>query len=111
MKISHIDLGDGEKRPVCFSLSAIEAIEDEFGGLEAMQKGLVAGKVKIINKVLEIMLDAGQKYCAAMGIECPQPLKGRPGDLIDVRDSSVVSAIFDAIRGDSERAVEVKPKN
>ncbi len=111
MRISHIDLGDGEKRPVCFSLSAIEAIEDEFGGLEAMREGLVAGKIKTINRVLEIMLDSGAKYCAAMGVDCPPPLKGRPGDLIDVRDGSVISAIFDAIAGDSERAVEVKGKN
>ena len=111
MKISYIDLGDKERRPVCFSLSAIEAIEDEFGSLDAMREALVAGKVKAINRVLEIMLDAGQKYCSAMGTECPLPLKCRPGDLIDVRDSSVISAIFDAIAGDSERAVEVKGKN
>lgn len=110
MRVSYITLG-GEKRPVCFSLSAIEDIEDRFGSLDKMRDELTSGKVKSINAVLEIMLRAGQAYCEAVGEECPPPLKCRPGDLIDVTDNNVVHDIFAAITGDTERTVEVRSKN
>lgn len=107
MRVSYVLLG-GEKRPVCFSLSAVEELEDKYGSLDAMREELVKGSVKAINTVLEIMLRAGQNYCEAMGMDCPAPLKCRPGDLIDVSDSSVVNDIFSAMSADSERTVEVK---
>lgn len=110
MKLSYVQLG-GEKHPVCFSLSAIEAIEDEFGSLADMQKSLSGGSVKAINRVLEIMLNAGHAYCEGMGIEAPAKLKCKPADLIDVTDSDIVKEIFAVISGDSERAVEVRSKN
>ena len=111
MKLSYIQLGEGEKRPVCFSLSAIEDIEDEFGSLDKMKESLLAGKVKAINKVLDIMLRAGEAYCRGMDIPCPPPLKCKPGDLVDVRDQSFVTQIFDAIKGDTERNIETQGKN
>ena len=111
MKLSYIQLGEGEKRPVCFSLSAIEDIEDAFGGLDQMQKALKAGKVKAINKVLEIMLRSGEAYCRGMDIPCPPPLKCRPSDLVDVRDNAIITQIFEAITADSERNIETQGKN
>ena len=96
---------------MCFSLSAIEAIEDEFGSLDEMRDGLVKGKVKTINAVLEIMIDAGRAYCIGMGEEVPPRLKCRPSDLIDVRDPDIVKNIFAVISGDTERTVEVRSKN
>lgn len=112
MKLSYVQLGDDkEKRPVCFSLSAIEEIEEKFGGLDKMRDGLTKGKVKTITTVLEIMLRAGENYCKGMGIDCPPPLKCRPSDLIDVRDKSVVEQIFAAISADSERDIELSGKN
>lgn len=110
MKLSYVQLG-GEKHPVCFSLSAIEEIEDEFGSLDQMREDLTNGKIKAINTVLEIMLNAGRAYCVGMGMECPPRLKCRPADLIDVTDSDVVKDIFAVIGGDSERTVEVRSKN
>lgn len=110
MKVSYITIA-GEKHPVCFSLSAIEDIEEEFGSLDAMQKALGAGTVRAVNRVLEIMLKAGRAYCAGMGIECPPPLKCRPGDLIDVHDNAIIADIFSAMTDGSERAVETKGKN
>lgn len=110
MKLSYVQLG-GEKHPVCFSLSAIEAIEEEFGSLDEMRDGLTKGSVKAINSVLEIMLDAGRAYCNGMGIDCPPRLKCRPADLIDVSDTDVVKDIFAVMSGDSERSVEVRSKN
>lgn len=111
MKLSYIELGDGEKRPVCFSLSAIEAIEEDFGSLDAMRDGLTNGSVKTINRVLEIMLEAGHNYCVGMGMDCPPRMKCRPADLIDVREDGVIKDIFAVISGDSERTVEVSSKN
>lgn len=107
MKLSFIEIG-GEKRPVCFSLSAIEAIEDEFGSLDGMREALTAGKVSAINKVLETMLRAGRAYCEGTGTECPPPLKCRPGDLIDATDTEIVAQIFSAMTNDTGRTVEVK---
>lgn len=112
MRISYIKLADGEERPVCFSLSAVEELQDEFGSLEEMGTQLRAGGVKSISKVLEILLRAGKNYCKAMGQECPPDLKCKPGDLIDVSDGmSIVSEIFAAIGGDSDRTVETAGKN
>lgn len=110
MKLSYIQLG-GEKHPVCFSLSAIEAIEDEFGSLDKMRDGLTKGSIKAINTVLEIMLNAGRAYCIGMGIELPEKMKCRPSDLIDVTDTDIVKDIFSVINDDSERTVEVRSKN
>ena len=110
MKISYVQLG-GEKRPVCFSLSAIEDIEDEFGSLNKMREQLSAGKVKAINKVLEIMLNAGRIYAETIGEECPPPLKCKPSDLIGTDDINIVSEIFAAIGDGTERKVEAKSKN
>lgn len=110
MKLSYVQLG-GEKHPVCFSLSAIEAIEDEFGSLDAMRENLASGSIKAINSVLEIMLDAGRAYCIGMGMDCPPKLKCRPADLIDITDTDIVSDLFAVISGDTERTVEVRSKN
>ena len=110
MKLSYVQLG-GEKHPVCFSLSAIEAIEDEFGSLDTMRDELSKGSIRAINSVLEIMMNAGRAYCVGMGMDCPPKLKCRPADLIDITDNDVVKDIFAAISGDSERTVEVRSKN
>lgn len=110
MKLSYVQLG-GEKHPVCFSLSAIEAIEDEFGSLDKMRDSLTAGSIRAINSVLEIMLDAGRAYCVGMGLDCPPKLKCRPADLIDISDTDIVHDLFAVISGDTERSVEVRSKN
>lgn len=110
MKISYVELA-GEKHPVCFSLSAIEELEDEFGSLSEMRERLKEGKVKAINKVLAIILRAGRTYCTGIGEECPPPLKCRPGDLIGVNDTGIISDIFSAMTADMNRSVEVKSKN
>lgn len=114
MKISYINLL-GKKYPLCFSLSASECISDEFGGFEQMKKSLAdddTGKLaKTVDTVLAILMDAGQKYCKIAGIECPEPLQCRPGDVIDISDPESVQAIFRAISTGNEREVEVASKN
>ena len=107
MRLSYITLGE-EKRPVCFSLSAIEKIQEEFGGLDQMRAELTDGKISAIIKVIDIMLAAGEAYCRGMDLPCPPPLKCRPGDLIDVSDNEIVHDIFAAMSNDAKRTVETK---
>lgn len=108
MKISYIELL-GEKHPLCFSLSAVEKLTDEFGSLEDMQKKLSANSIKATVKVLDVLLEAGRKYCEIAHIDCPAPLPCSAGDVIDLSDPSAVTAVFSAMS--QEREVEVAEKN
>lgn len=114
MRVNYITL-KGEKHPLCFSLSAVEAIIEAFGSLDAMTEAIrgddVLAKLRATNKTLEIMMDAGRHYCAEMGIDMPPAIKCRPGDLIDITDGEAVRAIFSTISADNERTVEAKSKN
>ena len=109
MKLGYIKLGK-EKYPVCFSLSAIEKICDEFGSLDAMKDKVVSGDVKANIRVIEIMLDAGRAYCTAMELDCPPPLKCYVGDLIGPGDD-IMDDVLDTMRSDSDREVETRGKN
>lgn len=102
----------GVKRPICFSMRAIKNIQDAFGGMEKMSEGVIDRDIGTVSKVMEILLDAGQAYCEGAGVECPPPLKCSPADLMDVKETqSAVEAIFEAIKTDSSREVEVLSKN
>ena len=114
MKRTYIELL-GEKHPLCFSLSAVEEIAAEFGGVDEMSAALKDGtgleKIRATVKVLDILLRAGRRYCKAVGEDMPAPLPCDIGDIIDATDPSSVKAIFAAINGDSEREIEAKSKN
>lgn len=115
MKLAYITIKDGERHPMCLSLSAIEEICDEFGDLEemadAIKNGTTGKKVRTINRVLKILMEAGRRYCREMGIDTPPALVGEPGDVIDITDGTAVRAIFEAISNDTQRTVEVREKN
>lgn len=108
MKISYIELL-GEKHPLCFSLSAVEKLTDEFGSLEEMQKKLSDNSIKATVKVLDVLLEAGRKYCEIAHIECPAPLTCSAADVIDLSDPDAVKTVFSAMS--QEREVEVAEKN
>ena len=115
MRVSYIDLL-GEKHPLCFSLSATEEIVEEFGGTEQMADAITGedalSKLRAVDKVLDILMRAGRRYCAAAGLEMPEsPLGCRPADVMDVTDPSAVEAIFSTISGDSRRTITAAPKN
>ena len=110
MRISYIELL-GNKYPLCFSLSATEKLIEEFGSLEEMQNALSSNSIKAINATLDVLMEAGRRYCEVAHIDCPAPLPCRPADLIDLSDPSAVSAIFSAMSGGNEREVEVAEKN
>jgi hypothetical protein len=110
MKISYINLL-GKDYPLCFSLSATEKLTEEFGSMEQMQSAIKDSSVKSICTILDVLLEAGQKYCKVAGIDCPPPLPCRAGDVIDLSDPEAVTAIFHAISAGNERTVEAVEKN
>ena len=114
MKVAYIELA-GKKHPLCFSLTAANALDKAFGSLESMSDRILSSNVgqqlEAINTVLEILLKAGRIYASASGMEIPDPLPCSPADLIDVTDGEAVRSIFSAISGDTEREVETVPKN
>lgn len=108
MRISYINLL-GKDYPLCFSLAATEKLTEKFGSLEKMQEEMSANSVKAIGIVLDILMEAGQRYCKVAGIECPEPLPCRAADIIDLSDPSAVNGIIGAMS--AEREVEVAEKN
>lgn len=114
MKVSYIELL-GEKHPLCFSLAASEALSDEFGSLENMNKEITSGDIgkvaHAVDTLLTALLKAGRIYVSATGGELPKELPCRPADIIDVTDKTAIEAMFEAIRSDSTRTVEARPKN
>lgn len=115
MRINYIELL-GEKHPLCFSLAATEAICEEFGSTEAMTEAIssdnMALKLRAVDKVLDILLRAGRKYCEVAGLDMPEkPLPCRAADVIDISDPSAIATIFGAIKTDTERTIEAKSKN
>lgn len=113
MRISHITLL-GTEFPLCFSLSAAEEIEEKLGSLSDLGEVIVTNgspNVKAVDTMLMILMEAGQRYCKAAGIECPPPLPCRPADVIDLSDPAAVNAIFAAVSNGKEREVEAVSKN
>lgn len=116
MRLHYLEIKPGERHPMCFSLSATEAIIDRFGSLEAMLETMenvenAFSRISAIDFVLGALLDAGRRYCAEMGIDMPPPIRCRPADLIDVTDTASIRAIFETIEGDSTRTIEARGKN
>ena len=113
MRTTYIELL-GEKHPLCFSLSAIEEICDEFGSVEEMQNILfndedTSGRLRAIGKLLNILIKAGRRYFNLIGEPLPKEIKGNVADLIDISDPDAVTKVFEAIASDSEREVEAQP--
>lgn len=113
MRTGYIELA-GEKHPLCFSLSAIEDVCEEFGSVESMRDALtsadVGANLHAIDSVLTILLKAGRNYARAMGQNLPPELPCRPADVIDPSDTGVIQAIFDTITDGSKHDVDVKVK-
>lgn len=116
MKMSYIELA-GKKHPLRLSLGASEKISDEFGSLDSMQKSLLnkdisqGDSIRIIDRVLTILMEAGRIYASACGDELPPELTCRPVDLIDASDPVAIQAIISAMKDDTDRTVETEVKN
>ena len=114
MKVTYLTL-QGEKHPLCFSLSATEELISTFGDLDRMKAELfgndLAKKIRASVTVLDILLRAGRRYAETMGEPLPPQIKGSVADLIDGSDKTAITAIFGTIEAGSEREVETKQKN
>lgn len=114
MKVSHVTFL-GTEYPMVFSLMAAEAIEEQFGGLDGLQAALTtrrfADMAKAVDGAFTILMDAGRLYCQAAGMACPEPLTVRPSALVDLTDPEALKDIFNVVRGDTAREVEVAEKN
>lgn len=114
MRLSYIELL-GKKHPLCFSLAAAEALDEAFGSIEKLDEEIGSKDVgriaRATNTLLEILMEAGRIYAAALGEELPEKLPCRPADVIDVRDKTVLANAMAAIRGDTQREVETESKN
>lgn len=114
MKVTYVEFL-GQNHPLCFSLAASEKILEEFKSLDAMSDAItgddLANKVHAIDRVLQILMEAGRIYASACGEDLPPELPCRPADLIDVRDPKATHAIFDVMKADTDRTVEAEGKN
>ena len=115
MKKSYIELL-GEKHPMCFSLSAVEALCDEFGDIKELparlKSGTLGDQAKTLDKILCILLNAGRKYCEIAGEELPEKLKCRPADVLDISEmKDSIAGVFEIFANDAKREVEAKTKN
>lgn len=115
MRVTYIELL-GERHPLCFSLSAAEALAAKFGSLGEMNKALTSKdpieSVDAIDYVLRIMLKAGRTYLSAKGENLPPSVPCPPSELLHAKEkTTAMSAIYAAIINDSEREVEIEPKN
>lgn len=116
MKTSYIELA-GKKHPLRLSLGAAEKLSEEFGSLDAMEGALLgkdipqAESIRIIDRVLTILMEAGRIYASASGEELPPKLTCRPVDLIDAGDPAALQSILAAMTNDTDRTVETVAKN
>lgn len=115
MKVTYIELAN-QKHPLCFSLAASEKLTKAFGGLDKMADGLTGNadesrSVDSVDTILRILLDAGRIYTAACGEELPPKIPCRPSDLIDVRDTTIMQTIMEAMSEGTKREVEIEIKN
>ncbi len=115
MRVTYIELL-GERHPLCFSLTAAEAMRGKFGSIGKTNEALTSSdpieSVGAIDYVLQAMLKAGRTYLSAKGEELPPPVPCLPSEVLHAREKvNALSAIYAAIVNDSEREVEVELKN
>ena len=110
MKISYINLM-GYDYPLCWSLAATRKLTEKFGSIEKAQEEMSKNSVGAICDILDILIEAGVKFCSVTGTDCPPPLPCSAADLIDLSDVEGISTIFKAMSAGNEREVEVVEKN
>lgn len=117
MRVIKIKL-DGVEYPMCMSLTAVERIEEEFGGLEQMMEAVsysdatgMSGLIHAMETALGIFLDAGRIYVQQNGGTVPPLPDCRIADLLGVDDlGSVFGDLLGAVvSASSEREVEAEP--
>lgn len=117
MRVIKIKL-DGVEYPMCMSLTAVERIEEEFGGLEEMMEAVsysdatgMSGLIRSMETALGIFLDAGRIYVQQNGETVPPLPDCRIADLLGVDDLGGVfgDLLGGVVSSSSEREVEAEP--
>lgn len=114
MRVAYLTLGEN-KYPMCMSLTSVERIEEEFGGLEQLMEALtyssaggLANVIRAAETALGIFLDAGRIYASGRGGEVPPLPDCRITDLLGVDDLNFVELIGGVISNSTEREVEAE---
>lgn len=115
MRITYLTLGD-VKYPMCMSLTSIERIEEEFGGLEQMMEALtysgaggLTNVIRAAETAIGIFLDAGRVYATSRGEDVPPLPDCRIADLIGMDDLDFAGLVGSVIFSSTEREVEAEP--
>lgn len=113
MRITYLTLGE-TKYPMCMSLTSIERIEEEFGGLEQLMEALTysgAGSltnvIRAAETVLGIFLEAGRVYSTSLGETVPPLPDCRITDMLGMDDGlDFAGLVGSVISSSTEREVE-----
>lgn len=115
MKVIPIKLGEVDY-PMCMSLTAVERIEEEFGGLEQLMESLtytnaggLTNVIRAAETVLGIFLDAGRTYATARGETVPPLPDCRLTDLLGVDEMNFSGLVNEVIGASTTREVEAEP--
>ena len=112
MKISTIKLGN-ETYPLVMNMKAIEEIIERFGGMDemsaAMDSDSMLEQLRAIDDLLVILINAGIRYCKAIGKEAPSELDFDPADVLDLSDPGIITALKGAMIKSQEQTIEAKP--
>ena len=111
MNISKIKIG-AQTFPMVLSMSAIEEILGLFGTMDEMSSRMESDdllvQVRTIDSLLTILINAGIRYCKAMGIDTPPELDFDPADVIDIRSTDVVKAMKEAMIASQKTTIEAR---
>lgn len=115
MRVTYLTLG-GVEYPMCMSLTSVERIEEEFGGLEQLMEALtyssaggLTNVIRAAETVLGIFLDAGRVYFTSRGEAVPPLPDCRIADLIGMDDLDFAGLVNSVISDSTEREVEAEP--
>lgn len=98
---------------MALSMSAIERIEEEFGGVEKMSEALtynesmgLSALVKPMERAYDILLEAGRVLVSCQGGDVPEKLPARIADFMGIAEAQQL--IGEVIQAGSEREVEAE---
>lgn len=99
---------------MALSMSAIERIEEEFGGIEKMSEALVYNEslgfsslIQSMERAFEIVLEAGRVLAVCQGGDVPEKLPARIADFMGIAEAQQL--IGEVIQAGSAREVEAEP--
>lgn len=112
MNVSKINIGK-EEFPLVMSMSAIEEILEAFGSMDEMTKRMDSDdtlvQLKTIDRLLVILINAGIRYCKAVGLPTPEELAFDPADVLDIQSQEIITSIKGAMISSQKTTIKAKP--